>query len=117
MQIQCFLGLFPKMESRLFNRCEENRNNELTLPFGRLRYIALANQKCSWKFVLPDDDRNYVFAMQIPYFSVGNENNIVTLPDNSKITNTFMTRLLFLSQSFIKEWPRYYHVLNSAMRY
>ena len=90
-----YLGLFLKMESRLFNRCEDSGNNELTLPFERLRYEAFANQKCTWKFVLPDDDRDYVFAMQIPYFSEGNENNIVTLPDNSKITDTFMIHLCF----------------------
>ena len=93
VKIFWFLGLFPKVEPLFFDECENNRNTEsTTLPFGRLRYEGYRVQSCSWKFDLPDENRDYVFAMQIPFFRKGNTANTVTLPNNGKIAYTLLTR-------------------------
>ena len=77
------------MKSRYFEECaEHDESTKLTLPFGRLRYYGGEVQNCAWKFILPEDNRDYVFLMQIPYFSIENKNNAVTLPNNGK--NTFI---------------------------
>ena len=81
------------MKPLFFRECGNSRNTEsATLPFGRLRYEGYTVQRCTWKFDLPDENRDYVFAMQIPFFSKGNRANTVTLPNDGKIAHAFLTR-------------------------
>ena len=89
-----FLELFPKVEPLFFDKCKDNQSTKpTTLPFGQLHYTGNEVQKCVWEFDLPDENRDYVFAMQIPFFRNRNMANMVTLPKNGKTTNTFLTRI------------------------
>ena len=84
------------MKSRYFDQCADE-STKLTLPFGRFRYHGGEVQRCAWEFALPEDNRDYVFLMHIPYLLLRDEDNVVTLPNNGKNTFIFFPYLYYLA--------------------